>query len=434
MRTAFFRRASLLRSECLLSGVCKPDDPPLLNFTRFLLKCGEHTWGKDIKTFLGDTSHWSNAQLEEQLSSAAPNFMDVVASWEEQRDWCVTYALDALQGYPLAGPVSSALADLFPAASQPDPASAGFLPFSAGSIFTGGVWRLAFDSSTGSLSLLEDLRPGGRVWVNFSSGGGLAGTPHYTALSAADYAVFTGPEPGGYYPFPSNPPSWFSKDFGKPNVSSADPVHSETPASLQPGGLWRKDNNASSTTFLIHTSWATVNPALHELYGAPSDVWVELTVGVNSLVGTVSTYGKTRTRLPEGLYYRFNFSAPGGWRVGKLSGSVDPFDVVPGGNHHQHGFSRVVRALKEDGAALCVLSTDFAMAQFGTPIPLPAPVWSNSSSPSEGLSFLLIDNTWGTNYPAWVPWKSGESNMRWRFELIAEPPPPPPPYQKTPLF
>lgn len=27
--------------------------------------------------------------------------------------------------------------------------------------------------------------------------------------------------------------------------------------------------------------------------------------------------------------------------------------------------------------------------------------------------------TFSTNYPAWVPWREGEEDMRWRFQLNA---------------
>lgn len=187
-------------------------------------------------------------------------------------------------------------------------------------------------------------------------------------------------------------------DFGKPNVSSANPLHSETAAGLV--GLWLKEDSAAAT-FLVHSDFGS-NPALNSYYGAPASVWLQLTVpralpAAATISGALSIYGKTATRLPEGLYFRANASAGAGWRVGKLSSMVDPFDVVPGGNHHQHGFNKEVRALAADGsgAALSIASLDFSQAQFGRPIPLPAPVWANATSASEGASFLMIDNTWG---------------------------------------
>ena len=472
VRTAFFKRAGVLLEDCLASGACAAGagDAALTNATRFLLKCGEHTWGKDIKTFLHDTENWTNQQLQQMLAKGAPNFVDIVASWQEQRDWCITYALGALPpSHPLAQPLAAALADLTPPPSQPSPtAGSGFAPFPAGTVYTKSAsWDIAFSGAVAGISYLKDKRAGiDRVWADAATDGSFLAQVWYTALSSQDYYVFTGPEPDGYYPFPGDPPDWFGKDFGKPNVSSANPVHSETPAAL--AGLFLKENSTHAI-FLLHASWLSAQ--LHTYYGAPSDVWLQLEVPLASgegIAGTLMAYGKTPTRLPEGLFFRHNASAGGGWRVGKLTSSVDPFDVVPGGNHHQHAYGRVVRALSEVGDALNFMSDHFALAHFGPPIPLPAPVWANSTSRSEGMSFLLMDNTWGcvpccppaplfslfangqknssprthyththltshiflrgrTNYPAWIPWKEGEGDSQWRFEIFSEPPPPPPP-------
>ena len=35
------------------------------NFSRLLLKVGEHTWGLDVKHYLGDYTHWSNDKVRE---------------------------------------------------------------------------------------------------------------------------------------------------------------------------------------------------------------------------------------------------------------------------------------------------------------------------------------------------------------------------------
>ena len=96
---------------------------------------------------------------------------------------------------------------------------------------------------------------------------------------------------------------------------------------------------------------------------------------------------------------------------------------MQGGNHHAHGVSEGLRAIKSGPAgkpaALSISSDDAGVAFMGKPWPLPNPVWANSSDITEGAGFLLVDNTWGTNYPAWVPWKSEDANMRWRFTMSA---------------
>lgn len=76
-------------------------------------QCGEHTWGGDTKRFMnrlrrgpagsgadvsrgtgGDYANWSNKQFE--AARASGEFDDMVGTWIEQRDWCITFPLQAL--------------------------------------------------------------------------------------------------------------------------------------------------------------------------------------------------------------------------------------------------------------------------------------------------------------------------------------------------
>ena len=88
-----------------------------------------------------------------------------------------------------------------------------------------------------------------------------------------------------------------------------------------------------------------------------------------------------------------------------LGGVIDPFDVVPGGNQHLHGFAgdreddAGVRVTSAAGHSLFISSDSAALAAFGKPWPLPTPVFANATDPSEGMAVLLEAQTWGTNYP-----------------------------------
>jgi hypothetical protein len=358
--------------------------------------------------------------------------VDVVTSWKEQRDWCATYSLAALTeaGHPLAPAVAAALADLTPAA-PPSPAAEGYAPYAANKVYSAGRWSIGFDGATGAISTLADAGSG-QTWASPSDGSLLAYT-HYVSLSAADIATLTGPYPNGYYPLPGTSPDWFQKDFGKPNVSEASPLHQEVPQSFT--SLWLREN-ATTASFLVAAAFA--DPALHSYYGAPAAVWLRVDVprgsgaAAASIACTLEIYNKTATRLPEGFFLRFQPSrtyasapAPLSWAAGKLGSSIDPFDVVQGGNHHLHGFTGGIAATKKDPAGkgkpatLTFASNDAGVASFGKPWPIPAPVWANSSSADDGAGFCLTTNTWGTNYPMWQPFEPTESNMRWRFTITA---------------
>ena len=428
VRTAFFRRAGALRSLCVARGACSEGDPVLQNFTRLVLKCGEHTWGKDIKGFLHDTNHWTNAELAAQIAAGAPNFLDVIASWQEQRAWCVDYSIQSLAqaGHPLAAELQKALADLRP--SSP-PITAGYAAFAPGTVYNAGRWSIGFDAATGAISTLVDSATG-VAWASPADGSLLA-LGHYVTLSQDDYSAFTGPEPAGYYPQPGDSPGWFQLDFGKPNCSEGGAAHQEVSAALAAGGgtgVWLLETPATAE-FLVSTAYA---PALSANFGAPHAVWMRVSVPRDATSASIALayeiYGKTPTRLPEGLFLRFNVSQAGGplqWRVVSLGGAVDPFDVVPGGNQHLHGFAgdraddSGVRVQTAAGKALMLSSDSAALAAFGKPWPLPAPVFPNATDPREGMAFMLEGNTWGTNYPMWFPFDAKDSSLRWRFAITA---------------
>jgi len=202
----------------------------------------------------------------------------------------------------------------------------------------------------------------------------------------------------------------YKLDFGKPNCSEGGAAHQEVPATAAGVFLLELPNSAE---FLVSSNFGA---ELHADFGAPAQVWTRISVprgadpaATSSIALTYEIFDKTATRLPEGLFLRFNASSSGGpleWRVVSLGGAVDPFDVVPGGNQHLHGFAgdrstdsgiRVTRG--GDGHALFITSDSAALAAFGRPTPLPAPVFPNSTDPSEGAAFMLVGNTWGTNYP-----------------------------------
>ena len=425
IRTGFFKRASVLLGQCMRAGGCALSDPVIQNFTRFSAKCGEHTWGKDVKSYLHDETHWTNAELQQQLSSQAPNFIGFVASLQEQRDWCVGLPIAALRdaGHALAAPMQAALDDLF-AASQPD--TTGFAKFGAGNVYNAGSWSIAFSAADGGITMLSYGSGASQVvWAQQSDGGFLA-KPWYVTLSGADYDIYTGGEPGGYYPQSGDSPDWFKLDFGKPNVSSANPVHQEVPPVVDTILLLEEADRA---TFLVQSHF--LDNSLHSYYGAPQTMWtrVEVPLGAGAAGAinvTFEIFGKTATRLPEGMFIRFNVSDDNGAstlssRINSVGGAIDPFDVVPGGNHHNHGFAGEDGggiSVSKGGHTLSLRSDSVGIATAGIPQFLPAPVFANSTNPSEGLGFLLIDQGWGTNYAQWFPFLDSDGNsFRWRYTI-----------------
>ena len=410
-RAAFLKRASRLVDACDPIVDCNlTASAAFRNFSMFLLKCGEHTWGKDVETFLGDAVNWSNVQLVAQLALGNPRFLDMVSSWHEQRAMCVDYALGALDAgrHPLAAKVREAYSDLRPAGT---PDLQGFVPFPPGTVYKDSALSIGFDALSGSLTTLLDER-NGKSWAVGEYG---LAYLQYVTLSSDDYTTFTGLQPDGYYPLYSGPPpKWYSLDFGKPNMSLASPAHQEVVQTLR--GLWI-DNTSTPlvTTFLTEVFFEPASLSI--LYGAPASAWMRYEIRGANIDCTLEIFNKTATRLPEGMFLRFSVPPSTTWSVNKLAGSpIDPFDVVPGGNNHQHGYWGWIAA-SNGASSLTLASDDFATAHFGAPWPLPTPTLV-PADPALGGGFLLWDNTWGTNYPQWMPWTEGDESQRWRFQII----------------
>lgn len=204
-KTEMYKRAAALRRACLDAGACSLDDPVLANFTRFLLKNNEHTWGKSQPTYFSDYANWSNEQLQAQLAARNPRYLDMIASWQEQRDWGLTYALEALRvgGSPLAASVAAAWADVYPDPNPPPPAQDGWAPATPGRAYSVGRWSVAFDAASGAVTSLSDAVTG-QAWASPGAGSFL-GRLQYDTYDNASIGVYLQEYASQWPPMPNYP-------------------------------------------------------------------------------------------------------------------------------------------------------------------------------------------------------------------------------------
>ena len=211
-------------------------------------------------------------------------------------------------------------------------------------------------------------------------------------------------------------------------LAKPTPVRQSVRQSLR--GLWRRAAPGGGVSFLVASAFEPAE--LHAIYGAPAELQTQFDFpaggGGSRVTVSLAAYGKTATRLPEGLFLRLRPAAGAGplrWRVGKLGQEVDVLGggsgVLEGGNQRQHGAVGGVHVQQAAGAgaALQVLSPDAPLATFGDPSIFPVPTARGSADPAFGLSLMLMNNLWSTNYPLWQPWKAGDENIRWRFSFEA---------------
>lgn len=173
-------------------------------------------------------------------------------------------------------------------------------------------------------------------------------------------------------------------------------------------------------------------------YGANQHTWMEIRIahdvgGVTTVLIDVQTEGKTPTRIPE--FQRLTFRPAGVTTVtlDKLGSDVDALDVVSRGSVHLHsvGNRGTTMTLDNGGkqAQVRAVSLDSSLLSVGRQTAFPTPLQPlNGSELNGGVSFILHNNLWDTNYPAWYPWlKSSKPNSllrsgddRFRFEFHFE--------------
>ena len=405
-------------------------DAVYLNASRLLVKSIEHTWGDHVE--LGgwqQADSWSNAQFNHDRNSTEGNavqtFSFLESTWWEQRQYCTGFAADTLSaaGHPLWKDfLEPELAALNAAVVAPDPPAQSFtrlLP--ADGPVKVGNFTLGFDSSTGALTALSDSR--GRAWAS-------AANPLlalvYQTYNISQFQAFQ-----RAYSNLTNPPGYFPHDFGKPNDTEA--VYYDEVATAV--SFWQK-TAAGGTTILVETEFS--NPVLHAEYGAPATVWIELNIPVDSgrdggsgsrpgIDVSVLLINKTATRHAEAMFLQLNPPAAS-MEMDKLGSWIPlaPGLVVDGGNKHMHGVNSGVRFSQTGGGSMTLETLDAGVVVFGDPVGFPTIGAYGNGEPdlAKGVSSMMLNNLWGTNYVMWYPYRDvhghavpGMENIRYRYRL-----------------
>ena len=157
------------------------------------------------------------------------------------------------------------------------------------------------------------------------------------------------------------------------------------------------------------------DPLYHAEAGAPAELWLTYVVQSTpraSIDVRVEWFNKTATRLPEAFWLRFNSTARDVFQLNKLGVAVNASHVLNNGSAHLHGsaypsVNSVMRVTPAANAAfLCLGET----TPFPTPLPPRDPI-------SPGISYNLVNNIWGTNYPIAYPFLPEDANTAYTFRI-----------------
>ena len=373
-----FRELSRLRSEWLERGLFKAGSDVDLAFGERLLLVAEHTWGMDIKTHLHDEKVWSPRQLKNALNK--PNFRAVANSWREQR----AYLDEALVKLP--APLRAEAKSRFRRLERSPRAIRG-RSLQAGETFVLGEWEMAIDS-TGAISR---LKRGARVHADAAH---RLGALTYQTFSEHDYRRF-------YRQYCRLDIDWAFRDLTKPGMTGS--VSGRHRPLL---GRIELSRNGDRARVILGFPYGA------RRFGAPATVILQITPEADGLDLRLDWEDKTANRLPEALWLQFQPRLTNAdWRFEKLGRKIDPADVIRNGSRHLHAVTGAVTA-----GGFSLNSLDAVLIAPGEPRLLD--FTNERPSLNKGITSVLYDNLWGTNFPMWYSDPASfRYELRWKDSL-----------------
>ena len=448
-----YREISRQWIACLQAGrpECGYERPAIRNMTRFLLKTPEHTWGNPgryslpgcggstvahphLPCWWDDYRNLSSADGEALLNTQP--YRHAAASYAEQRFMSNDLAVAALEhaGHPLAAPIRAAIAAL---SNVTRPSTRGFErlsdPSAAVKLSCGATVKIGADGSIASLKAAS-----GSDWASPSKP---LGAFVWRSYNESDWAPFTYNWVKGHKEV---------ENFCKPGSNNFSEQANFFPRVT--------DVHVDKAGSAVIVSMAMPSRALK--YGAPTTLTLSANLSASAAGDLRASlqlrwFGQTPTMIGVGAQVLF---APGpqlrrqsaenrsAWSLEKLGSSIDPENVIAGGNQWNHGVFRGVEATTAAGVmrieALDTAIYNMMTREFPWGNALPAAYQRTPDMPAStgaglpplapgsvfGVAAGLFNNLWNTNYPLWYPYydpaycadgplSCSNQNQLFRFEL-----------------
>jgi hypothetical protein len=454
-KNVMFRELSRHRRNCIESNLCNVSDITMQRFDRLLTKIPEHTWGEDTTWYLsrylgyrsyplGDYMNWTNVQFETALKTS-PEYHMTIESWLDQRNY-LNSAIEILEKdkayVSLAEQMKNAMLAILP--SVPDINMTEYekvqgtpIEQSANAYTCNGyTYRINMD-----MGMILDAETTSTSAAAAETSEHVLGLYTYQTLDASDYTKFD-QDYGMAYCTPTTEDAG-CHNFNKPNMTSANPIHSETNPTLvqiyikkSNSGSSRNNNDNnnhgdnSDDVCAFHVT-GSLPEKIHEYYGAPSTIWTSVEFVNSTISFNIQWFNKTRTRLAESQWVTFDpfVTDPnnGGWRMrgfrktglnnDAANNGIDPMKVVTHGAVHLHSMGPLSTIEYHDNNENIILtSLDVPIVSAGLLSPFPTPGnWTIDLS--NGMHYNLQNNIWNVNFPQWYPFVDEDRNARFRFQV-----------------
>ncbi len=401
-KSSCLRTLMRLKNEWLADGSLERESDEYKNFTDALLCIAEHTCGMDSKTYFSDYGHYlkkdfvrarkkDKVKFRYLLSDLPQSILPLVSlfdgrrkrgyysviekSWAEQRAY-VNQALSVL-GSVHREAAEKAIAELIPV-------SAKVITDKGGRSLTDGKWSLKLNEYGG----IGELSYDGRQIIRSNNEAAVT----YRSFCNKDYDFWL----THYSRDLHETAVWALGDFARPNLKTFEGKY--------PAGRFKYKSEKIQAEDNMITVDLTCDKKLCEKLGAPRIIQITYTLREEELLIDVSWFGKDANRLTEAIYFNL---FPNAYKVllKKLGSLVSPDEVTDNGSRNLHA----VQSVLWDGCEIETLHCPLVSFGGGKILEFDNKL---EDIRKDGISFVLYNNVWGTNFPLWY-----EDNARFEFKL-----------------
>ena len=400
-KSASLRTLIRLKNKWLSDGSLNRNSAEYKNFVDALLCISEHTCGMDTKTYFSDYGHYLKKDFQKARKADKVKFNHLFCdmpqslfplvslidgrrkrgyysviekSWAEQRAY-IDLAVSALSDEH-KNTATTQLARLIPTQS---------VEFSANDVDTiqVGEWTLKINKN-GGIGL---LRCGDEEIIKENNESLFT----YRSFCNEDYKYWL----SHYSRNLQETAVWAIGDFARPGMNR---VEGKYPSGRFPYTV--EKTSASDGQIVVNL---VCDKKLCNELGAPRLIQVIYTLSDNGLKMDVSWFGKDANRLTEAIYMHLYPSC--NIQLRKLGCLVAPEEVADYGSRNLHAVQSI-----EMG--------DFEIINHHSPLVSVGKgkilEFDNKfeNVKKDGLSFVLYNNVWGTNFPLWY-----EDNAKFTFEI-----------------
>ncbi len=406
-KSAALRQLMNLKGKWLSDGTMDRNTEEYIGFSDNLLCVAEHTCGMDTKNFYADYDSYLKPQFQkarkrDKIIVKHPfrdfpyNILNIInkirytssysiieKSWQEQRDY-IDKAIDCLNSVHKAE-AKAELSNLLP--EKP-------CKFK-GEKLDGTVNAYGFTLEINSFGGIDSLSFNGQEIIKNNN------KPffEFRSYTSKDYDFWF----KHYSRNMKGNAVWAYPDFGRPLLKCFDGKYPEGSFYYSMENAFvTKDENAVKVSVNLKC-----DAEICEKTGAPRCVQVVYTLNENGLSFDVSWFGKDASRLTEAIFLHL-YPSTDDISLIKIGSEVDYKSVVSMGGKNLHAVEKC--KFTNGAGSFEIINRHSPLVSIGKGKILE---YDNKiENIEDGISYVLYDNVWGTNFPQWY-----EDNAKFSFEI-----------------